>query len=90
MEKGDFDNYSVEAFVPNACFLGISVPDTSTTTLTASTESGWWDLNARPVAVATALQRQLLEIRLVGFEPTACRRGDRVATAVARNRAGGI
>jgi hypothetical protein len=25
MGKGDFDNYSVEAFVPNACFFGIPV-----------------------------------------------------------------
>src|SRR6478672_6623402 len=25
MGKGDFDNYSVETFVPNACFFGIPV-----------------------------------------------------------------
>jgi hypothetical protein len=33
-EKPDFDNYSVEAFVPNACFE-ISLLDTSTATLAA-------------------------------------------------------
>ena len=31
-------------------------------------KSGWWDLNPRPVAVATALPKT--DIGLVGFEPT--------------------
>ena len=43
--------------MPNACFFGIPVLDTSTATLAASTESGWWDLNPRPVAAATALSQ---------------------------------
>src|SRR6185503_5013227 len=41
MEKGNFDNYSVEAFVPNACFLGFRW-------LAKAPKSGWWDLNPRP------------------------------------------
>jgi hypothetical protein len=35
MGKGNFDNYSVEAFVPNACLFGIPVLDRSTATLAA-------------------------------------------------------
>src|SRR3954453_7508698 len=31
MGKAGFDNYSVEAFMPNACFLNIPVLDTRTT-----------------------------------------------------------
>jgi len=31
MGKAGFDNYNVEAFMPNACFLNIPVLDTRTT-----------------------------------------------------------
>ena len=42
--------------MPNACFLGIPVFDTSTATLAASNR-GWCDLSPRSVAAATAPNR---------------------------------
>ena len=39
MGKAGFDNYSVEAFMPNACFLNIAVFDTRTTMNATSNEA---------------------------------------------------
>ena len=50
--------------------------------------SDWWVLRGRPVTVATGPQSQLVTIGLVGFEPMACRGGDR--STENGYRAGGI
>jgi len=44
-KRGISNNYSVEAFVPNACFSGIPVLAAASTATVAAIrrESGWWD-----------------------------------------------
>ena len=54
MGKRDFDNYSVEAFVPNACFLGTRCLTQSPLHLPHRLNRAL-DLNPRSVAVATAV-----------------------------------
>jgi hypothetical protein len=59
------DGHVVEAFVANACLSSFSVPHKQSERFVlvsnfdiriSAMKSGWWDLNPRPVAAATALR----------------------------------